>query len=90
MEYGHGQMAQQDTCLTKIEHEVYQWMRMHQGSVVTRDALLRNVWGYSVEVNTRSVDMCIRRIRSKIGNNTIRTVYGQGYVLMAQEASTRT
>lgn len=69
--------------LTRTEYELYAWMRMHRGAVVSRDALLRNVWGFPVEADTRSVDMCIRRLRAKIGSGAIRTIYGKGYVLVA-------
>ncbi len=69
--------------LTRTEYELYEWMRLHRGAVVSRDALLRNVWGFPVEADTRSVDMCIRRLRAKIGFGAIRTIYGKGYVLVA-------
>ena len=46
------------------------------------DALLKNVWGFPTEADTRSVDMCIRRLRVKIGSGVIRTIYGRGYILM--------
>ena len=69
--------------LTKTEYELYQWMRQHRGTVVSRNALLKNVWGFPVEADTRSVDMCIRRLRVKIGEDMIRTIYGKGYVLTA-------
>ncbi|MBR7173922.1 MAG: winged helix-turn-helix transcriptional regulator [Clostridia bacterium] len=68
--------------LTRTEFELYQWMRLHRGSVVSRDALLKNVWGFPTEADTRSVDMCIRRLRVKIGSGVIRTIYGRGYILM--------
>ena len=69
--------------LTRTEFDLYQWMHLHRGSVVSRDALLKNVWGFRSEADTRSVDMCIRRLRTKIGSEMIRTVYGKGYVLTA-------
>ena len=68
-------------CLTRTEYALYQWMRRHRGTLVTRDALLKNVWGFPGTADTRSVDMCVRRLRAKIGDGTIRTVYGKGYVM---------
>ena len=67
--------------LTRTEYELFQWMRMHQGDVVFRDTLLRSIWELPEEADTRSVDMCIRRLRVKIGGNAIQTVYGKGYIL---------
>lgn len=69
--------------LTRTEYELYQWMRRNQGSVVSRDALLKYVWGFPAEADTRSVDMCVRRLRAKIGQGRIRTIYGKGYILVA-------
>ncbi len=67
--------------LTRTEYDLYRWLRLHRGAVVSRDALLRNVWGFPAEADTRSVDMCVRRLRTKIGSGAIRTVYGKGYVM---------
>ena len=67
--------------LTRTEFELFQWMRQHRGALVSRDALLRNVWGFPHQADTRSVDMCIRRLRTKIGMGAIRTIYGKGYIL---------
>jgi len=67
--------------LTPTEYELYLWMHRHQGKVVTRDALLKNVWGFLGTADTRSVDMCIRRLRAKIGVQSIQTIYGQGYIM---------
>ena len=77
------QVNGQPCCLTPMEYDVYEWMRGHRGDVVSREALLRNVWGFPAEADTRSVDMCIRRLRAKIGFGAIRTIYGKGYVLTA-------
>ena len=75
------QVNGRECSLTRTEYDVFQWMLRHQGNVVSRDALLRNVWGFPEEADTRSVDMCIRRLRAKIGFGAIRTIYGKGYVL---------
>ena len=70
--------------LTRLESELYRWLCRYRGRVVTREALLKNIWGFPREADTRSVDMCIRRLRRKIGPDAIRTVYGKGYVLTEQ------
>ena len=75
------QVNGKDCSLTRTEYELFQWMRLYRGNVVSRDALLRNVWGFPAEADTRSVDMCVRRLRAKIGSGAIQTVYGKGYRL---------
>jgi DNA-binding response OmpR family regulator len=56
----------------------------HRGIVLTRDALLREVWGYDYPVDTRTIDVHIRWLRSKIEDDPahptrIETVRGHGY-----------
>ena len=49
----------------------------------TRDQLLGDVWGYSSEITTRTVDTHIKRLREKLGSETdiIQTIRGVGYRL---------
>ena len=47
--------------------------------VYGRDALLRNIWGTDVHVVARTVDVHIRKIREKIGQDYITTIKGVGY-----------
>jgi len=68
------------------EFDVLRYMSARVGKVVTRDELLRNVWGYQNIPLTRSVDNLIARLRWKIEPNPddpryIHTVYGDGYRL---------
>jgi DNA-binding response OmpR family regulator len=68
------------------EIEVLRYMSGRAGKVVTRDELLRNVWGYQNIPLTRSVDNLIARLRWKIEPDPdnpryIHTVYGDGYRL---------
>jgi DNA-binding response OmpR family regulator len=61
----------------------------HRGLVLTRDQLLERVWGYTFAGDTRTVDVHVRQIRRKLGeeNSPIVTVWGVGYkVSPAQEA----
>ena len=44
-----------------------------------RDELLQNIWGSDVYVLARTVDVHIRKVREKIGENHIKTVKGVGY-----------
>lgn len=52
----------------------------HKGVVVTRDELLQRVWGYQVAVHTRTVDVHVRQLRHKLGDDCpVITVWGIGY-----------
>lgn len=68
------------------EFEVLRYMSDRAGKVVTREELLRNVWGYENVPLTRSVDNLIARLRWRIEPDPenpryIHTVYGDGYRL---------
>jgi DNA-binding winged helix-turn-helix (wHTH) protein len=53
----------------------------NRNRVVSRDRLLERVWGYEREVETRSVDVHVGRLRAKLGSaaRQIETVVGLGY-----------
>ena len=68
------------------EIEVLRYMSARAGEIVTREELLRNVWGYEKVPLTRSVDNLIARLRAKIESDPenphyILTMYGNGYRL---------
>lgn len=70
--------------LSPLEYDVFTLLMLYDGEVLSRDKLLRDVWGYldDASLSTRSVDMCILRLRNKIGMDRIQTVYGKGYRLV--------
>ena len=49
------------------------------GKVFSRSEIFRKVWGADVIVGERTIDVHIRRIREKIGNEYIKTLKGVGY-----------
>ncbi|MEU5868945.1 two-component system response regulator CseB [Nonomuraea sp. NPDC047529] len=53
----------------------------HPGIVLERATLLRNVWDYGWDGDSRVVDLCVQRLRRKIGTERIETVRGFGYKL---------
>ncbi len=53
----------------------------HPGIVLDRQTLLRNVWDYGWDGDSRVVDLCVQRLRRKIGAGRIETVRGFGYKL---------
>lgn len=67
--------------LTHKEFELFRCMVERPGRVLTRERLLERVWGYESDVETRSIDAHIRRLRLKLGaaRNHIETVVGLGY-----------
>ncbi len=67
--------------LTKKEFALFANLIKNSGRIATRQNLLDNVWGYSYYGDTRTLDVHIRRLRSKLGecDNCIETVVGIGY-----------
>ncbi|MEY4310097.1 MAG: hypothetical protein RLZ71_23 [Actinomycetota bacterium] len=67
--------------LTLIEFELLKYLMQHPGRVFSRAQLLSEVWGYGYAGETRTVDVHIRRLRSKLGDRggLIGTEYGRGY-----------
>jgi len=73
--------------LTYKEFELLRFLMARPGKVFTREILLEQVWGYDYFGGSRTVDVHIRRIRSKIeveGHTYIRTVRGVGYIFEHQ------
>jgi two-component system, OmpR family, phosphate regulon response regulator PhoB len=71
--------------LTTIEYKLLLTLAERPGRVQSRDRLLRDVWGYGYEGDTRTVDTHITRLRLKLGESgdLIRTVRGFGYKMEA-------
>ncbi|NLA57330.1 MAG: response regulator transcription factor [Firmicutes bacterium] len=70
--------------LTPKEFDLLLLLVQHKGKVLTRDMLLEQVWGYDYGGETRTVDVHIRRLRQKMGEDPsrpryIHTVHGVGY-----------
>ncbi|WP_458012579.1 response regulator transcription factor [Candidatus Solincola sp.] len=75
--------------LTFKEFELLRFLASRPGKVFTREVLLEQVWGYDYFGGTRTVDVHIRRIRSKIereGRAYIRTIRGVGYIFEPSDA----
>lgn len=67
--------------LTATEFRLLKLLMEHKGRVQTRETLLIKVWNYDSEIETRTVDTHVRRLREKLGEhmNLIETVRGVGY-----------
>lgn len=65
--------------LPKKEFELLYFLMKNSTKVFSRDVLLRNVWGSDVHVVARTVDVHVRKLREKIGEDYIKTIKGVGY-----------
>jgi two-component system, OmpR family, alkaline phosphatase synthesis response regulator PhoP len=65
--------------LPKKEFELLSFLAATPNKVFSREELLDNIWGSDVYVLARTVDVHIRKVREKIGDDSIRTIKGVGY-----------
>lgn len=65
--------------LAKKEFELLYLLASKPGKVYTRESILKNIWEDSVVVTNRTIDVHIRKLREKLGNNYVTTVKGVGY-----------
>ena len=68
--------------LTYMEYELLKFLVSRPGKVFTRETLLSRVWGYEYYGGARTVDVHVRRLRAKLGEehaNLIQTVRSVGY-----------
>jgi two-component system, OmpR family, alkaline phosphatase synthesis response regulator PhoP len=68
-----------EVSLPKKEFELLFFLAQNPNKVFNRDELLQNIWGSDVYVLARTVDVHIRKVREKIGEDYITTVKGVGY-----------
>ena len=73
---GHGPVP-----LTRLEFLLLRELAEHFGQSVPKGRLLASVWGYDFDPGSNVVDVCVRRLRSKLGFGLIKTVRGEGYQL---------
>jgi two-component system copper resistance phosphate regulon response regulator CusR len=70
--------------LSDREFRLLHHLVRHQGEVVSRERLLSEVWGYHFDPRSNVVDVCVRRVRQKLGSEApIETVRHGGYRLTA-------
>ena len=68
-----------DISLPKKEFELLALLASKPGKVFTREVILDSVWGGEVIVGDRTIDVHIRKLREKLGEDLIKTVKGIGY-----------
>ena len=70
-----------DVHLTPLEFDLLFALAAEPGTVRSRDALMREVWGWADASGTRTLDSHVKALRAKIGADRVRTVHGVGYAL---------
>jgi DNA-binding response OmpR family regulator len=65
--------------LTKKEFDLLWLLVKSRSRVVSRETILTRLWDYATDVETRTVDVHIRALRKKLGDDAIETVVGVGY-----------
>lgn len=65
--------------LAKKEFELLYLLASKPGKVFTREAILSNIWDDSVVVTNRTIDVHVRKLREKLGDDYVTTVKGVGY-----------
>ncbi len=78
------QLNGQRITLPKKEFELLELLANRPGKVFTRDQILSIVWGNETIVGERTIDVHIRKLREKLGDEYIRTIKGVGYTFSEQ------
>jgi two-component system phosphate regulon response regulator PhoB len=74
-------IKENEVALTKLEFNLLRHLVKSRGRVLSRDYLLDQVWGYNSDLETRTVDTHVKRLRDKLASagEAIETVRGVGY-----------
>jgi len=74
----------EDFLLPKKEFDLLYLLASNTQKVFKREEILEKVWGNDVVVGERTIDVHVRRLREKLGDNTIQTLKGIGYKLLVE------
>jgi DNA-binding response OmpR family regulator len=75
--------------LTAREYVLLELFLRHPGQVLSREQVLSHVWGYDFHPGSNVVDVYVRALRRKLGDQRITTVRGMGYALSSDRAALR-
>jgi two-component system, OmpR family, alkaline phosphatase synthesis response regulator PhoP len=75
----------EELVLPKKEFELLMLLASKPEKVFTREEIYRTVWGNKIVVGDRTIDVHIRKLREKIGDDYIKTIKGVGYRFVEQE-----
>ncbi|KRE58831.1 response regulator transcription factor [Phycicoccus sp. Soil748] len=73
--------SDEEVHLTPTEFDLLTCLAARPGTVLSREALLAEVWGWADASGTRTVDSHVKSLRRKLGADRLRTVHGVGYAL---------
>lgn len=85
LDENRGELYEDDIAipLNTLEYRLLVYLAKHKNTIINRDQLLDDVWGYETETSSRTVDVHIAKIRSKLGESElpkhIQTIRGRGY-----------
>ncbi len=65
--------------LADREFRLLRELMMRAGQTISKERLLASVWGFHFDPGSNVVDVCVRRLRAKLGHQVITTVRGEGY-----------
>lgn len=65
--------------LTNKEFKLLEYLARNNNRVISKDEILKNIWGIQAENTSNRVDACVKQIRRKINYNSIETIYKSGY-----------
>ena len=75
----------QEIPLTPREYQILVRLCKNQGEIISKNELIKEIWGTSVDVNTNTIEVYLNFLRNKIdkpfGKNSIKTKIGYGYYL---------
>ena len=71
--------------LPRKEFELFSLLTSKPGKVFNRESIMKKVWGSDVVVGDRTIDVHIRKLREKIGDDFFKTVKGVGYKFVLHE-----
>ena len=65
--------------LSKKEYSILEYLAFHKGQVISKDKLIQHIWDFDADVLPNTVEVFVRNLRKKLGNDVIETVRGFGY-----------
>lgn len=71
-----------ETQLPRKEFALLELLIQHAGQLLTREEIYTQIWGHEVVVGDRTIDVHIRKLRQKIGEEHIQTIKGVGYMFV--------
>jgi two-component system phosphate regulon response regulator PhoB len=82
----HVFVKKKEVHVSTLEMRLLVYLVEHRGRLLSREALLEDVWGYKPDVSTRTIDTHVKRLRDKLGDagSLVETVRGAGYRLSAE------